>query len=99
MTYEMANGGTEENKLLKELYLDRWLQSRRDAFIELADLLVDSYQAGLTDRNLRLATLSKSLMAEYGDPETVQSVTNRPVKRSAELAERYKVGSDTEPSR
>lgn len=74
MIYDTLRGGTEEEKLMKELYLERRLQNRRQTLTDLAEVVMDSYEDAAKAGNLRLAAFAKSLMAEYGDAETTESV-------------------------
>lgn len=76
MSFEMANGGSEENKLIKELYLERRLQTRRESLTDMAQLLFDSYQDALSQGNCQLAALAKIMMTEYGDAKTTELVVD-----------------------
>jgi len=74
MTYEMANGGTEESKLIKELYLEKRLQSRCQSLVEEAHLAIDAYESAMTTHNYSLAALSRAIMNDLGDANTTASV-------------------------
>lgn len=87
MVYDTLRGGTEEEKLMKELYLERRLQSRRQTLTDLAEIVMDSYEDAAKMGNLRLAIFAKSLMTEYGDAETTESVL-KPNLNNLELVQR-----------
>lgn len=74
MAYEMANGGSEESKLTKELYLERRLQSRCQSLVEEAHLALDTYESALTTQNYSLAALSRAVMTDLGDARTTALV-------------------------
>ncbi len=74
MAYEMANGGTEESKLIKELYLEKRLQSRCQSLVQEAHLAIDTYESAMTTHNYSLAALARSIMTDLGDARTTASV-------------------------
>jgi hypothetical protein len=86
MTYEMANGGTEENKLIKELYLEKRLQSRCRLLVEEAHLVIDTCESALMAHNYSLAALCKAVMIDLGDERTVASVLNSDSATGPKLA-------------
>ncbi len=76
MVYEMANGGPEESKLIKELYLERRLQSRYQCFAEEAHLLLDTYETALRTHNHSLAALCRAVMNDLADVPTIALILN-----------------------
>lgn len=74
LAFMMASGGPEQDKLLKELYLAKCLESRVQLVNEEAHLLVDSYQAGVTTSNPLLEACSESLLARMSSPEVCDNV-------------------------
>ena len=64
VAFVMATGGPEQCKLLKELYLDKRLESRCKALNEEAHLAVDNYQLALLTKNPVLLGYSESLVGQ-----------------------------------
>jgi len=64
LTYVMLTGGPEESKLLKELYLDKRLESRIQLIHDEVHLVIDNYQLSILTKNSSLYFLSQSLMNE-----------------------------------
>lgn len=63
-SYVMVTGGPEQDKLLKELYLDRSLQSRLNLIAEEAHLALDSYYTAMNTHNPVLFYCSDALIAQ-----------------------------------
>ncbi len=61
-TFVMLTGGTEEDKLLKELYLDKRLDSRSRVLSETAHMALESYQIGRLTGNGVLLSCSESVL-------------------------------------
>lgn len=64
VAFVMATGGPEQCKLLKELYLDKRLESRCKVLTEEAHLAVDNYQLALLTKNPVLLGYSESLVGQ-----------------------------------
>ena len=60
----LANGGSEESKLLKELYYEKQLQSRKDALKEEAQLALMNYREAIRTRNAPLLICSEAVLAQ-----------------------------------
>lgn len=74
LTFIMSTGGPELSKVMKELYLDKRLESRFAVFSEETHLALESYQLGLLTKNPLLLALSESLITEMVGPETTKQV-------------------------
>lgn len=62
--YVMATGGPEEDKLLKELYLDKRLTSRGKAISEKAQLALENYELAMLTRNPVLLAACQSIIRQ-----------------------------------
>ncbi len=85
--YQIANGGTEESKLIKELYLEKRLQSRCQSLIEEAHLVFETYESALTTNNYALLALSKAIMTDLGDARTTALVLDGTPETGPKLAD------------
>ncbi|MBX9689014.1 MAG: hypothetical protein K2X27_20060 [Candidatus Obscuribacterales bacterium] len=72
--FEMATGGSEENKLLKQIYLSKRLESRTLLIKEKAALALQNYQMGMMTKNPALLTFAESLVAQMAGDEVVRKV-------------------------
>lgn len=63
-SYVMVTGGPEQDKLLKELYLDRSLQSRLNLIAEEAHTALDSYYTAMNTHNPVLYYASDALIGQ-----------------------------------
>lgn len=70
----MASGGSEEDKLLKEVYLGRSLETRKKAIYERANLALDYYQMSLLTKNPALLQCCRSLVKQMAGDVSSQSV-------------------------
>lgn len=77
--FEMATGGSEENKLLKQIYLHKRLESRTHLLKQKAILALQNYQIGMMSKNPALVAFSESLVAEMSGDETVLKVFGQSV--------------------
>lgn len=64
LDYVMMTGGSEENKLLKEIYLDRRLESRVMLITEEGHMTLDAVQIGYLTNNSTLSAVAESLIDE-----------------------------------
>lgn len=62
--YEMATGGSEENKLLRQIYLGKRRESRVHYLERKAQLALHNYQLGKASHNLVLMAVSESILDE-----------------------------------
>jgi hypothetical protein len=65
----MSTGGTEDYKLLKELYLDKRLESRWKRLNQEATQSVNAYNNAIMTRNPVLLSLSESFITALGGEE------------------------------
>ena len=72
-----ATGGPEQDKLLKELYLSRMMQSRCDLTNEKAHMVVGSMDLALLTNNKRLYAWSKSLLSSMTDADTAEHLFSK----------------------
>lgn len=64
LTFIMSTGGPEGCKVMKELYLDKRLESRFNVYNEETHLALENYQLGLLTKNPLLLALSESIITE-----------------------------------
>src|SRR5690606_13528977 len=64
VTFIMATGGPEQAKLMKELYLDKRLESRWKVLNEETHLALDNYQLAILTRNPVLLGCSESVVGQ-----------------------------------
>ncbi len=62
--YEMATGGSEENKLLRQIYLGKRRESRMRMLERKAQLALHNYEVGKASHNLVLMAVSESILDE-----------------------------------
>lgn len=70
----MASGGSEEDKLLKEVYLGKSLECRDKAIVERANLALESYQLSLITKNPALLQCSRSLVKRMSGDAGLNSI-------------------------
>jgi hypothetical protein len=75
--YVMATGGTEEHKLIKELYYDKRLESRWRTINEEAQLALSQYQAALASHNGALLACSESVLTQLVGSENIGQVLGK----------------------
>ena len=73
-TYYYMTGGTEDVKLLKEIYLDRRLESRVNVLSEESHLLLESVSIAKNTNNPVLYNVSTSLISGMTSPEKATEV-------------------------
>lgn len=73
----MATGGPEQDKLVKELYLSKRLDSRMKVISEKAHMAVDTYHMALISENPVLLALTESLVRQMSGEEAVGEVFGR----------------------
>ncbi|MBX3134884.1 hypothetical protein KF707_01520 [Candidatus Obscuribacterales bacterium] len=64
VAFVMATGGPEQCKLLKELYLDKRLESRWKVLNEEAHMAVENYQLAVLTKNPTLLCYSESIVGQ-----------------------------------
>lgn len=69
-SFLLVTGGPEQDKVLKELYLDKRLSSRAHLLNEEAHLALENYQLGALTKNKLLMTCSEQMLSQLTDQET-----------------------------
>lgn len=77
MAYIMATGGPEQSKLLKQLYLDKRLESRWKVLNEEAHMALDNYQLALLTKNPILLACSESLVGQMVGGHHIDGIFGR----------------------
>jgi hypothetical protein len=72
--YLTASGGTEQEKILKELYIDKRLNSRADLLSEQAHMALYNYQVGALTGNRLLLTCSHRLLSRLAGADTASKL-------------------------
>jgi len=75
--YIMATGGTEESKLVKELYYDKRVESRYRTLNEEAQLALAQYQNAVNLKNPALVVCCESVLTQLVGPENLPQVLGR----------------------
>lgn len=70
----MATGGPEEDKIIKELYLDKRLQSHGAVLTEKAHMAIFSYQMARMTRNPALLICSQSVLRHMTNKDAVAEI-------------------------
>jgi hypothetical protein len=78
LTFMTVTGGPEQDKLLKEVYLSKCLQSRANLINEKADLAVECYDMAVLTKNERLLACSKDLIRQMTDEKAMAAFTFTP---------------------
>lgn len=72
--YTMATGGDEEDKMLREIYLDKRLASRSTVISEKSHLALDRYQIAKLTRNPILMTYCENVVKHMTGSQAVPSI-------------------------
>jgi hypothetical protein len=75
----VSNGGSEESKLLKELYYGKQLESRKRALRTEAELVLAAYQEAVREKNIPLLVCSEALLAQMVGAIGIPRVLEKPV--------------------
>lgn len=81
--YTMATGGDEEDKMLREIYLDKRLASRSTVISEKSHLALDRYQLGKLTKNPILMTYCENVVKHMAGPQATPSILNNSVATTA----------------
>jgi hypothetical protein len=73
-----STGGSEENKLERELLLDRRIQSRFKVLSHEAAMAVDNYRFALVTRNPQLLVFSQELITDMAGKEQLSKLVPTP---------------------
>jgi len=74
--YVVLSGGSEQSKILKELYMEKRLTERANLITEEAHLAMHNYQMAKLTQNKPLACCSEMLMVRLTGLETAQALLN-----------------------
>lgn len=77
--FEVATGGPEESKLLKELYLMKRLQSRSKVLSEQAHMALSNYQLAILTKNATLLALSELMINDLAGSELAAKIITVPI--------------------
>lgn len=69
LSFMMATGGPEQDKLLKEIYLSKMMESRCRVLNEKAHLAMEAMDMARTNHNKRLQVCSKRLLQQITDDQ------------------------------
>lgn len=83
--YTMATGGDEEDKMLREIYLDKRLASRSTVISEKSHLALDRYQIAKLTKNPILMTYCENVVKHMTGSQAVPSILG-PVTQAATAA-------------
>ena len=88
LAFFMTTGGTEEDKIIREVYLDKRLQSRADVLLREANMATSAYQTALLTHNPLLIGCSESIVRQMAGADAAQkvfgvSVLPQPARASA----------------
>ncbi len=85
-TYITLTGGTEQEKILNELYIDKRLSSRANLLGEQAHLAFYNYQLGALTGNKLLMACSRQILARMTDAQTAANLLQSPPMKMEETA-------------
>ena len=74
LAFMYATGGPEQDKLLKELYLSKMMQSRCDLANEKAHMIIESRDLALLTNNKRLYAWSKELLSSMTNKDLAEEM-------------------------
>jgi hypothetical protein len=72
--YVMLTGGSEQSKIMKELYLGKRLQSRASLLHQEAEMAIHQYQLGSATNNFALVACSELLVSRMIGDDTAQKL-------------------------
>jgi hypothetical protein len=76
--YVLLSGGSEESKLMRELYMDKRLECRASALREEAHLAFDNYRMGIMTKNKVLTAVSQQLLEKLTSPALARQFLSAP---------------------
>jgi hypothetical protein len=74
LTFMYATGGPEQDKLLKEVYLGKCLESRYRLILQKTSLITDSYNRAVLTQNSTLMQCTKELLHSMTDEACTEAV-------------------------
>lgn len=84
--YVMLSGGSEQSKIMKELYMGKRLQSRANLLNQEAELAIHQYQLGSATNNLALVACSELMVSHLVGPDAAQKVLHSTTTPSVRFA-------------
>jgi hypothetical protein len=81
--YIVTQGGPEESKLLKEVYLAKRFESRWQMLNEEANLALNSYNTGIYTHNPTLLAFSQFLISRMGEPVPADAAAEAPATKAS----------------
>lgn len=79
ITFVAATGGSEQGKIVKELYLDKRCQSRTKVLNEDIHMALDNYELGMVTHNPALIACAESMIGQLVGADTVEEVLGQAV--------------------
>lgn len=84
--YVAATGGPEQDKIMKEMYLDNRLESRTTVLNAETQLALENYQLGKLTRNAVLMAASEAVVQQMAGPEILSEVLNGGDKQASSVS-------------
>jgi hypothetical protein len=90
LSYKASTGGTEENKLERELLLDKRIQSRLKVITQEASLALDNYRYALVTKNPPLLVFSQEVLENLtGKSGQLNLLSNNKISNNSAPAQDY----------
>ncbi len=96
----MATGGSEEDKLLREIYLDKRLEDRSQVINEKAHMALDNYQLSVLQKNPILLSFCESMIRQMAGPDGAQAILSNAPTTDASIPQKdakSSLNTDTKP--
>jgi hypothetical protein len=90
----VSNGGSEESKLLKELYYGKQIESRARALRSEAELVLIAYQEAVREKNVPLLVCSEALLAQLVGAIGIPHILDKPVLNHGSFAQQTIANTD-----
>lgn len=72
--FEMSTGGPEQDKLIKEIYLYKRIESRNKVLSKKAQMALQNYQLGLVNHNPTQVAFAEAIIEELSGADVVKKV-------------------------
>jgi hypothetical protein len=90
-----ATGGSEQNKIMKELYLDKRIQSRTKVLSEDIHMALDNYELGMVTHNPALIACAQSMIGQLVGVDVAEEVLGQAVLSQALTAKNSEIASSS----
>lgn len=90
----IGNGGSEESKLLKEVYFAKQMESRKRALRSEAELILLAYQEAIRDKNTPLLICAEAMLAQMVGAVGIPQVLEKPVLNHGSFARQSIANTD-----